>query len=164
MILTCIKLEKKNDQNRQSWWIRTFGNKWKKQKAKNVISFTARELEVREGMVQMSEKRKAKRKPCPSSSPLCPVWITLTCHSFVNALKILRHCRKLGRKLFSPTRQFKAVTCMATTQRQTLAWKTFCSCLSPHFTLGQQGFLQVTGGQTWHHHPERRLVMDITFC
>lgn len=52
---------------------------------------------------------------------------------------------------------------MAMTQRQTLARKIFCSCLSPHFTLGPQGFLQVTGDQTWHHHPERRLVMDITF-
>lgn len=162
MTLTCIKL-KKIDQNRQSWWIRTFSNKWKEQKTTNVISFTARELEFRGGMVQMSEKSKEEvLSPCVQSESLLPViHLQMLCHSW---LKILRHCRKLGRKLFSPKRQSKAVTRMVITQRQTLAWKTFCLCLSSHFTVGHQGFLQVTGGQTWHHHPERRLVMDITFC
>lgn len=157
------QVEKKNDQNRQSWWIRTFSNKWKKQKTTNVISFTACELEFR---WEKGEKQRGSLVPAPApcvqSESLLPViHLQMLCHSW---LKILRHCRKLGGKLFSPKRQSKAVTRMVITQKQMLAWKIFCLCLSPHFTLGHQGFLQVTGGQTWHHHPERRLVMDITFC
>lgn len=108
------------------------------------------------------EEKSQEEALCIHSGPsLLPViYLQMLCHS---QFKIWRHCRERdGTNPVFPNKTIPSSDIHSHPSETNTGTRDFCRCSYPRFMLEQQGFLQVTGIQPWHH-PERRLVTDVTF-